>query len=142
MYLWIKALHVVAVISWMAGLLYLPRLLVYHSDAPIGSERDQTFKIMERRLLNAIMTPAGLVAVASGGSLIGLGGFAASEPWLMVKLASVAGLVICHFVLWRHVGAFVRGERWREARFYRIVNEVPTVLMVVIVICVVVKPFG
>lgn len=142
MYLWIKALHVIAVMSWMAGLLYLPRLMVYHSDVAVGSERDGTFKTMERRLLNAIMTPAGIVSVLSGGSLIGLGGFEGSETWLVLKLLSVLGLVICHGVLWRHVAAFARGERWRAARFYRMINEVPTVLMVIIVISVIVKPFG
>ena len=142
MFLWIKALHVIAVISWMAGLLYLPRLLVYHSDVVVGSERDETFKTMERRLLWAIMTPAGVVSVLSGGSLIGFGGFSGSEFWLMLKLTCVLGLVACHLVLWRHVAAFGRGERLRSAGFYRVVNEVPTVLMIVIVICVVVKPFG
>jgi protoporphyrinogen IX oxidase len=142
MYLWIKALHVIAVISWMAGLLYLPRLMVYHSNVAVGSERDETFKIMERRLLNAIMTPAGIVAVLSGGSLIGLAGLEGSEIWLLVKIVSVLGLLVCHGVLWRHVASFARGERWRPARFYRIINEVPTVLMVVIVICVIVRPFG
>jgi protoporphyrinogen IX oxidase len=142
MYLWIKALHVIAVISWMAGLLYLPRLMVYHSDVVVGSERDETFKVMERRLLNAIMTPAGIVSVLSGGYLIGLAGFEGSETWLVLKLVSVLGLLICHGLLWRHFGAFARGERWRSGRFYRVINEVPTVLMIVIVICVVVKPFG
>jgi putative membrane protein len=142
MYLWIKALHVVAVISWMAGLLYLPRLMVYHSDVVVGSERDATFQIMERRLLWAIMTPAGIVSVLSGGALIADGGFLFSEIWLILKLLCVAGLVVCHFVLWLHVDAFGRGERRRPARFYRIINEVPTLLMIVIVICVIVKPFG
>jgi protoporphyrinogen IX oxidase len=142
MYLWIKALHVIAVISWMAGLLYLPRLMVYHSDVVVGSERDETFKVMERRLLNAIMTPAGIVSVLSGGYLIGLAGFEGSETWLVLKLVSVLGLLICHGLLWSHVGAFARGERWRSGRFYRVINEVPTALMIVIVICVVVKPFG
>jgi protoporphyrinogen IX oxidase len=142
MYLWIKALHVIAVMSWMAGLLYLPRLMVSHSDVAVGSERDETFKVMERRLLNAILTPAGVVAVLSGGYLIGLAGFKGSETWLLLKLVSVLGLVICHGVLWRHVGAFARGERWWSSRYYRAINEVPTVLMIVIVICVIVKPFG
>ena len=142
MYLWIKALHVIAVISWMAGLLYLPRLMVYHSDVAVGSERDGTFKIMERRLLNAIMTPAGVVSVLSGGMLIGLAGFVGSEMWLLVKLASVLGLLVCHGLLWLHVASFARGERLRSGRYFRIVNEVPTVLMIVIVICVIVKPWG
>jgi protoporphyrinogen IX oxidase len=97
---------------------------------------------MERRLLLAIMNPAGLVSVITGGALIGLAGFEAGETWLAVKLASVVGLVLCHGLLWRHVSAFGRGERWRPQRFYRVINEVPTVLMVIIVICVIVKPFS
>jgi protoporphyrinogen IX oxidase len=142
MYLWIKALHVIAVISWMAGLLYLPRLMVYHADVTAGSARDLTFKTMERRLLLAIMMPAAIVSVLSGGFLIGLGGFGFSDLWLSLKLASVIGLVACHALLWRHARTFARGERLRSARFYRVINEVPTVLMIVIVVCVVVKPFG
>jgi protoporphyrinogen IX oxidase len=142
MYLWIKALHVIAVISWMAGLLYLPRLMVYHSGVDVGSDRDLTFKVMERRLLHAIMTPAGLVAVGSGLSLMLTGGFTATEVWLWVKLGCVLGLIVCHVVLWQHVTAFAHGKRLRPARFYRMINEVPTALMIVIVVCVVVKPFG
>jgi putative membrane protein len=88
------------------------------------------------------MTPAGIVSVLSGVALIGQGGFQISEFWLLLKLGSVLGLLVCHGVLWRHVGVFARGERWRPARFYRVINEVPTVLMIVIVICVIVKPFG
>jgi protoporphyrinogen IX oxidase len=142
MYLWIKALHVIAVMSWMAGLLYLPRLMVYHSDVVVGSERDGTFKIMERRLLNAIMTPACVVSVLSGGSLIGLAGFEGSETWLLVKFAGVLGLLVCHGLMWRHVASFARDERLHSGRYYRVFNEVPTVLMIVIVICVIVKPWG
>jgi putative membrane protein len=97
MFLWIKALHVIAVISWMAGLLYLPRLMVYHSDVVVGSERDETFQIMEWRLLWAIMTPAGIVSVLSGGALIGEGGFLISEFWLLLKLAEGR-----HLLCWQH----------------------------------------
>lgn len=142
MYLWIKALHVIAVISWMAGLLYLPRLMVYHADVEVGSQRDGTFKVMERRLLKAIMTPAAVVAVLSGGYLVSAGGYSVSDLWLLLKLLCVAGLVFCHIVLWRHVVAFGRGLRLKSSRYYRVLNEVPTALMIVIVVCVVVKPFS
>ncbi len=142
MYLWLKAFHVVAVISWMAGLLYLPRLMVYHSVVDVGSDSDATFRVMERRLLNAIMTPAGIVAVLSGLALVHLGGWSFGDVWLAVKLFCVAGLVASHWVLRTHVLAFAKGVRLRPQAFYRIINEVPTMLMIIIVICVVVKPFS
>ncbi len=141
-YDWLKVLHVLAVISWMAGLLYLPRLMVYHCGCAVGSESDATFKIMERRLLKGIMTPAMLVSLVSGGVLIWLGSWSVVDIWLALKLVGVLLLVVCHGVMHRHVVAFARAERNYSARYFRIFNEVPTLLMVVIVICVIVKPFG
>jgi protoporphyrinogen IX oxidase len=140
--LWVKVLHILAIISWMAGLLYLPRLMVYHAGAVLGSDQDQTFRIMERRLLKAIMRPAAVVAVLSGIALVGLSGFEWSENWLVLKGLSVAGLVLVHGILERHVAVFGRGKNRHSARYFRILNEVPTVFMVVVVVMVVVKPFS
>lgn len=126
----------------MAGLLYLPRLMVYHSACSVASESDATFKVMERRLLKAIMTPAMVVTLLSGGWLVRGGNWYPLDIWLMVKLAGVMLLVGCHVVLHQHVLAFARGERRHTGRYFRILNEVPTLLMIVIVVCVVVKPLG
>ncbi len=142
MYEWAKVFHILAVISWMAGLLYLPRLLVYHVDTVVGDERDHIFRIMERRLLKAIMRPAAAVALLSGGALVHLTGFGFEAMWLVVKLLSVLGMVVVHGRLEMHVARFGRGERGPSSRYFRILNEVPTVLMIVIVIMVVVKPFS
>ena len=141
-YEWLKVLHVLAVISWMAGLLYLPRLMVYHCGCAVGSESDLTFQMMERRLLKAIMTPAMVVTLASGLLLIWLGNWSLVDVWLALKLAGVFFLVACHAVMYRHVVGFARGERSYSAGYFRILNEVPTLLMVVIVTCVIVKPFS
>jgi putative membrane protein len=140
LYLWIKALHVIAVIAWMAATLYLPRLFVYHSVVARGSEQSETFKVMERRLLNAIMTPAMIVAWLAGLFLIWKGGWMASG-WLHAKLALVILLSGMHGFLAGQVRAFAQDRNERSQRFFRIVNEVPTVLMIVIVVLVVVKPF-
>jgi protoporphyrinogen IX oxidase len=126
----------------MAGLLYLPRLMVYHCDCDPGSDRDLTFKVMERRLYRAIMTPAMLVTLISGGLLIWLGGWDFSNVWLVAKLSAVLLMVVFHFVMGRHLGAFALGQRSHSGRYFRVLNEVPTLLMIVIVICVIVKPFG
>lgn len=141
-YLWIKALHVVSVISWMAGLLYLPRLFVYHANAAPGSEASETFKVMERRLMKAIMGPALVLSFAFGVPLaLELGSAAWASGWLHAKLAAVLGLVVMHAFMegWRRDFALDRNRR--PAKFFRIVNEIPTVLMIAIVILVVVKPF-
>jgi putative membrane protein len=137
--LWAKALHVIAVIAWMAALLYLPRLMVYHADSAVGSEKSETFKVMERRLLRGIAMPAMAVAWASGlwvAASIGAWG----EGWFHAKLAGVALLTAFHFLLAHWVRIFASDRNNRSTRFYRAVNEVPTVLMVVIVILVIVKP--
>lgn len=141
-YLWIKALHVVAVISWLAGLLYLPRLFVYHCTAEAGSAQSETFKVMERRLMNAIMTPAMLASWVLGGVLVWLLGLEAFRDsyWLSIKLSLVVVLTGVHLMLMRHLRAFARDGNSHSARYFRILNEVPTVLMVAIVIMVVVRP--
>jgi protoporphyrinogen IX oxidase len=142
MYEWLKVLHVLAVISWMAGLLYLPRLLVYHVAAAVGSEQDETFRVMERRLLKAIMRPAAVVALLTGLGLIHVAGYGFGDIWLVIKLLALVGMFGVHGVLEKHVAGFSRGERGPTGRYFRILNEVPTVLMIVIVIMVIVKPFA
>jgi protoporphyrinogen IX oxidase len=141
MYEWLKVIHILAVISWMAGLLYLPRLFVYHAGVEVGAEQDATFQVMERRLLKAIMRPAAAVAFFSGLSLIHVAGYALTDVWLMIKLVAVVLMFAAHGVLEKHAGEFRRALRVRTSRYFRILNEVPTVLMIIIVIMVVVKPF-
>ena len=138
-YLWVKALHVLAIISWMAALLYLPRLFVYHAGAEPGSTQSETFKVMERRLLRAIATPAMLVAWASGLTLAYLAGFW-SQPWLHLKLTAVVLLSGVHMALARWVRRFGEDDNRHTARFFRMINEVPTLLMIAIVVLVIVKP--
>jgi protoporphyrinogen IX oxidase len=142
MYLWLKAFHLLAVIAWMAGLLYLPRLMVYHAMATAGSEAAATFKVMERRLLGAIMTPAMVVTIGLGLWLMVEGGFVggAVPVWLGLKFLLVGGLIVVHLLLAWHVRQFARGENRRSAGYFRVINEVPTVLMIGIVIAAVVKP--
>ncbi len=141
-YLGIKALHVLAVISWMAGLLYLPRLFVYHVErAAGGSESDQTFQVMERKLLRLIMTPAMVVAWVCGLILIGMGGFDWGAGWAWVKLAAVIAMTVMHFWLAGEVKGLAAGAMRRSGRTYRLANEVPTVLMLIIVVMVIVRPF-
>jgi putative membrane protein len=140
MYEWIKALHVIAVISWMAGILYLPRLFVYHCEAEIGSKQSETFKVMERRLLRAIMNPAMIVTWLAGLYLAWAGHWF-SHPWLHAKLLLVVVLSGVHGFFARCVKDFAGDRNWRSQKFYRIINEVPTVLMIAIVILVIVKPF-
>lgn len=138
--LWIKVLHVVAVISWMAGLLYLPRLMVYHADTPINTQQSETFKIMERRLLNAIMTPAMLFAWITG-LWLAWSSFGFRGGWLHTKLLMVVLMSVAHGLQARWVKDFASDRNVRPHKFYRIANEVPTVLMLVIVALVIVKPF-
>lgn len=140
MELWIKAVHVLAIISWMAGQLYLPRLMVYHSVSPAGSEQSETFKVMERRLLKAIMTPAMIVAWLTG-LWLAWSVYSFSGGWLHAKLALVIALSAFHGLLARWVREFAEDRNTRPQRFYRIANEVPTLLMIGIVILVIVKPF-
>jgi putative membrane protein len=140
-YEWIKAVHVLAVISWMAGLLYLPRLMVYHCGAKPGGELSETLKVMERRLLRAIMNPAMIVSWGAG---LWLGWEAALfidwPLWFVVKVACLVLMSGFHMWLAAQVGVFAANENQRTHVAYRVANELPTVLMVVIVIMVIVKP--
>ena len=141
-YLWFKAGHVVAVIAWMAGLFYLPRLFVYHADAAVGGETSEVFKTMERRLLLAIMRPAALAALLLGAVCVGAGGWTGpSNNWLWAKLLLVAALAGFHGLLEIHTRQFARDLRRRPSRYFRVINEIPTVLLLGIVILAVVKPF-
>ncbi len=140
MYEWVKALHIISVISWMAGQLYLPRLLIYHFDAETGSVQSETFKLMERRLLRIIMTPAMLATWIFGLWLVVLID-AQQEGWFAAKFFLVILMSAFHGFQARWVREFREDKRLRSARFYRIANEGPTLLMIAIVILVVVKPF-
>ncbi|WP_024281428.1 protoporphyrinogen oxidase HemJ [Xanthobacter sp. 126] len=140
LYEWIKALHIIAVIAWMAGMLYLPRLMVYHCAAEIGSVQSETFKVMERRLLKAIVNPAMIVTWLAGLWLVYEGGWY-KAGWFHAKFALVLAMSAMHGFLVRWVREFAEDRNIRPARFYRIANEVPTLLMIGIVILVVVKPF-
>ena len=143
--LWIKTLktlHVISVIAWMTGLLYLPRLFVYHCEAEPGSEKSETFKVMERRLLRAIMNPALAISLVTGGLLIAnLGGEAWASGWLHAKLVCVLGLFAMHGLMARWRRDFAGDRNGRSQMFYRVANEVPTVLMIGIVVFAVVRPF-
>jgi protoporphyrinogen IX oxidase len=141
-YPWLKALHIIAVIAWMAGLLYLPRLFVYHAETPAGSGQASTFAVMERRLMRGIMIPALVLTYAFGIALAATPGIVDwRSGWIWAKLALVLVLTVFHALLewWRR--DFAAGRNRRPARFYRIVNELPTLAMIAIVILVVVKPF-
>uniref|UniRef100_A0A9E8CKZ4 Protoporphyrinogen IX oxidase n=1 Tax=Bosea sp. NBC_00436 TaxID=2969620 RepID=A0A9E8CKZ4_9HYPH len=140
MYEWIKAFHVMAVISWMAGMLYLPRLMVYHAEAQIGSIQSETFKIMERRLLKGIINPA-MVLTWVLGLYLAWYAFGFKGGWLHAKLLLVFVLSGIHGMLVKHVRNFAADRNVKSPRYFRILNEVPAVLMVGIVILVIVKPF-
>ena len=140
LYLWVKAVHVIAVIAWMAGMLYLPRLFVYHCEAEPGSRQSETFKAMERRLLTIIINPAMVATWAIGLWLAWAGGFYAAG-WFHAKLALVLALSAVHGFFVRCVREFGRDENRRTHKFYRLINEIPAVLMIGIVILAIVKPF-
>jgi len=141
-FLWIKAFHIIAVISWMAGLLYLPRLFVYHSAVAINSEQSETFKLMERRLLRVIMNPAMIISLVLGLILI-----ANSYPeitfdgWFHIKMLGVVGLIIVHMKLAKIRKNFDLNINNHSQKYFRYLNEIPTILMVIVVIMVVVRPF-
>lgn len=141
LYDWIKALHVIAVMAWMAGMLYLPRLFVYHADAVAGSDKSEIFKVMERRLLRAIINPAMIAAFVFGIWMLVLNPELLRAPWLHAKLALVLAMTALHGMLARWRKAFAQDRNRRAARFYRVVNEAVTVLMIGIVILVIVRPF-
>ena len=142
LYLWLKWAHIVSVISWMAGLLYLPRLFVYHAECGAHVPQAETFKVMERRLYRAIMTPA-----MAASWIFGLGLAASlqigfwSDFWFWCKLALVLALSAFHVYLGRFVRRFARDDISRDSRFFRLINEVPTVIMLAVVFFVVFKPF-
>ena len=141
-YIWIKAFHIIAVIAWMAGMLYLPRLFAYHVNAEKGSVQSEIFKVMERRLLRGIINPSMILVFLLGGLLIFDHGMEIwSEGWWLVKLVAVVLMAGLHSQLSRWRRAFADDRNMHSARFYKFVNEVPAVLMVLIVIMVVVKPF-
>jgi putative membrane protein len=143
MYLWLKAFHVIAVIAWMAGMLYLPRLFVYHASAKPGSELSETFKLMERRLLRLIINPAMIAAWLLGLAMIWLMGKDAflQAGWLHGKLVLVLAMSGLHGYLARLVKQFAADGNRHQQKFYRIINEIPTILLILIVLLVVVKPF-
>jgi protoporphyrinogen IX oxidase len=141
-YFWIKAFHIVSVVAWMAGLLYLPRLFVYHADAPAGSDVAETFKLMERRLLRGIMLPAAVLVFVFGALLAATPGIVDwHRGWIWTKLALVFALGVFHLKLaiWRR--EFAADRMPHSARFFRMVNELPTLALIAIVVLVVVKPF-
>jgi len=141
-YPWIKSAHIVSIVAWMAGLLYLPRLYVYHSMAPSGSDRSETFKVMERRLQKAIMTPAMIATWAFGLLLAATPGVVDWRMgWIWAKLAVVLGLTMFHALLSGWGKGFTLDRNQRSTRFFRAVNELPTVALIAIVVLVVVKPF-
>jgi protoporphyrinogen IX oxidase len=141
-YPWVKGLHIIAVIAWMAGLLYLPRLYVYHAEAPPGSNRATMLATMERRLLRGIMLPAVVMTYVFGLALAGTPGAVDwHRGWIWVKLALVVLLTGFHIMLARWHRAFASGEYPHTAKFYRFLNELPTIAMIVIVLLVVVRPF-
>ena len=140
MYPWLLALHLIAVISWMAGLLYLPRLFVYHAKSAPGSEQSETFKTMEHRLLTYIMTPAMIATWIFGTSLVFTGGWL-TAGWLHAKLALVLALTVMHGLMSHWANDFRYDRNRRSQKFFRIANEIPTLLMIAIVVLAVVKPF-
>ena len=144
MYLWVKALHIIAVIAWMAGMLYLPRLFVYHAMSTPGSEQSETFKVMERRLLRAIINPAMIATWALGLALIWLMGWDAFKAayWLHAKLVLVLAMSALHGYFARLRRHFAADANRHTVKFYRLLNEIPTLLLLAIVILATVKPFG
>ncbi len=140
--LWLKALHIICFLAWMAGLLYLPRLFVYHCGVEVGSEASETFKIMERRLARAIMTPAMIASFVFGLALLLRPGFFFSAGgWLYAKLVLVVALAGVHLLMLRWRREFAEDRNPRSSKFYRVVNEVPTLIMIGVVILAMVKPF-
>ena len=140
LYLLFKSLHIIAVISWMAGLLYLPRIFVYHAESQHDSQRE-IFKVMERKLYNFIMMPAMILSWLFGFLLIHSLGFTVfQELWMQIKTVAILLLTHYHFYLGKHLRFFSSGENSKSSRFFRIINEIPTILLIVIVFVVVFKP--
>jgi len=144
-YPWVKSAHVIAAVAWMAGLLYLPRLFVYHAERGVaGSELSETFKVMERRLVRFIMTPAMITAWVMGVILVFTPGVVdpIASHWFQIKLAALIALTYCHYWLEKRRREFVADLNIRPARTYRFVNEIPTVLMIIIIVMVIARPFS
>ncbi len=142
MYPWFKSLHIIAVIAWMAALLYLPRLFVNHVGLAKGSEASEMLKGMERRLMRAIMRPSLVMAVLFGGALLSVPGVVDwSMGWIYVKLSAVLVMIAMHGLMEKWLAAFQRDANTQSSRFFRVINEVPALLMIVIVVMVVAKPF-
>lgn len=140
MYDWIKAFHVIAMVAWMAGMFYLPRLFVYHCEAEPGSRQSETFKMMERRLLKAIINPAMTVTWLLGLWMMWNAGWHTAH-WFQAKFVLALGMSALHGYLVRWVRAFANDANVHSQKFYRIINEIPTVLLIGIVVLVIVKPF-
>ena len=141
-YPWFKAIHIIAVMSWMAGLLYLPRLFVYHVEVELNSTEDRRFQIMERRLLRAIMNPAMVVSYIFGILLILTPGIVDwSSAWIWLKILAILVLTGCHHAMGKWRKDLAEGTNQKSQRYFRVANEVPTTSMIIIVIMVVVKPF-
>ncbi|MEQ9529753.1 MAG: protoporphyrinogen oxidase HemJ [Parvibaculaceae bacterium] len=140
-YLWIKALHIISVIFWMAGMAYLPRLFVYHADAAPGSDKSETFKVMERRLLRGIVNPAMIATFVFGLLMLALNPALFSDHWMQAKLVLIVVMAGLHGMFSRWRKDFERDENTKDARFYRIVNEAPPLLVIFIVLLAVAKPF-
>ena len=140
MVFWVKALHIISVIAWMAGMLYLPRLFVYHAEATRGSEASEIFKVMERRLLKAIVNPSMILVFLTGFTLVYLTGDW-RDGWWQAKFILVLGLAGLHGYFARCVRSFAEDRNERPAHFYRFLNEAPTILMIFVVVLAVVKPF-
>ena len=140
-FLWYKAIHVVAVISWMAAMFYMPRLFVYHSKSNVSPEMDEIFKLMEKRLLRIIMTPSMIITYIFGLLVAYIYGFVALGTWFHIKMGAVLALTVFHGIQAKWVKDFANGKNKHSEKFYRIINEVPVIFMVIAVIMVVVKPF-
>ena len=141
-YTWMRTLHILSFVSWMAGLFYLPRLFVYHCGATAGSKESETFKVMERRLYKAIMNPAMVATFLSGGAMLWGNTALLSMPWIHVKLTAVFFMCVVHFVLNAHRKTFLADANVRPHTYYRVLNEVPTLLLIIIVIMAIVQPFS
>ncbi len=137
--LWLEAFHIIFVVTWFAGIFYLPRLFVYAAENPAG-ERYELLKVMQRRLLG-ITHIGGALAVAFGTALLIAEPWHLQSGWMHVKLTFVAGLIAYHFYCWKLVGVFARSENRRSSKWYRWFNEIPALILIVVVVMVVVKPF-
>ncbi|MCD6034937.1 MAG: coproporphyrinogen oxidase [Rickettsiales bacterium] len=142
-YLWIKALHIISVISWMAGMLYLPRLFVYHTQVKVGSKEDQRFQLMERKLMRVIINPAMILSLIFGLMLIYIthAGYPGELKWFHAKALLLLGMFGLHGMFSKYRKSFAQGKNTKSEKFFRIINEIPAVLMIIIVVLAVVKPF-